>query len=247
MAMHGVTDYTNRHLADTTKNQEAAKALETGKGSGNSSTSDYISSLNKQVPYMSLEAGSSLPMAKDNKVNLLTINPKLLLKMKNSPEKEKEYVQRLKDIERAQKWLDNYMKSRGYTTKISHWYVDENGKASHLGYHVREDNLSPRLREERRKNAEKLIEKIKEQSAEKTKELEEALEEKAEAKANETKAAHRAEKLINDKMSVSKDGTICLSDPEIAAVIEAVKDKDRNKAGQNTVQTSAGIYLDMKI
>lgn len=73
----------------------------------------------------------------------------------------------LKDIESAQNWLDTYIKSQGYTTKVSHWYIDENGKASHFGYHVREDKLSPKLREERRKNTEKLIEKTKEQSAKK--------------------------------------------------------------------------------
>lgn len=48
---------------------------------------------------MTLEVGSGLSMDRDNKVNTLAVNPKLLEKMQNYPEKAKEYTQRLKDIE----------------------------------------------------------------------------------------------------------------------------------------------------
>lgn len=209
MIVNGVMNHTNKYPTNNEKYQEAGKSSETEKNTEKSSTSDYLDKLQKQVPHIDLK-----------------INPKLLFKMQNDPEKEKEYTQRLKDIERAQKWLDGYMKSRGYTTKISQWYIDENGKVSHLGYHVKEDKLSPKLREERRKNTEKLIEKTKEQSAEKKKEL--------------------AEQLLDSKMSAAVQGMVHLSDKEIQTVIKAAKEQNRSKAGCNG-QDAAGIYLDMQI
>lgn len=209
MIVNGVMNHTNKYPTNNEKYQEAGKSSETEKNTEKSSTSDYLDKLHKQVPHIDLK-----------------INPKLLFKMQNDPEKEKEYTQRLKDIERAQKWLDGYMKSRGYTTKISQWYIDENGKVSHLGYHVKEDKLSPKLREERKENTEKLIEKTKEQSAEKKKEL--------------------AEKLLNNKMFAEEQGKVHLSDKEIQIIIEAAKEQNRSKT-DGSEQDAAGVYLDMQI
>lgn len=79
---------------------------------------------------MKLQIGQGINLQNDGKVNIVDINPKLLEKMQNDPAAAKEYTQRLKDVESAQKWLDNYMKSQGFTTKASHWYIDENGKAT---------------------------------------------------------------------------------------------------------------------
>lgn len=100
-----------------------------------------------------------------------------------------------------------------------------------------------RLRLQRTK---KLIEKTKEQSAKKKKELEEALEKKREEKANEICAADSAQQLLDDKMSVSKDGKIYLYDKEIQTVIAAAQKAHRSEAGKNGLN-AAGAYLDMKI
>lgn len=225
MAVNGVTDYTNRYPINNNKYQEAGKTAETGKKNEGSSTEEYLEKLQKQVPTLRLESGSGLPLTKNNRMNLLTIHPKLLSKMQKDPEKEKESIQRLKDIEGAQKWLDGYMKSRGYTTKISHWYIDENGKASHLGYHVKEDRLSPKLREERRKNAEKLIEKTKEQADKKAEEL---------------------KKILEEKISADGDGMVYLTDAEIQSVIEAAGEKSGNQP-EKSKENATGAHVDVKI
>lgn len=81
----------------------------------------------KQVPYMKLQIGYGLNTNNEGKVNVLDVSPKLLEKMQNDPKAAKEYTQRLKDIEAATKWLDNYKKSIGHTVIVRYGYVDENG------------------------------------------------------------------------------------------------------------------------
>ena len=108
MAMEITSNYSSyaaQGMADNTK-KRAEKTSEPVKTNNTESTSDYLSKLQKQVPYMTLEVGSGLSMARDNKVNTLAVNPKLMEKMQNDPEKAKEYTQRLKDIENAQKYVD---------------------------------------------------------------------------------------------------------------------------------------------
>lgn len=155
--------------------ETSEKKTETAK---KNSDEEYLKDLQKKVPYIKLQSGYGIDTKNDGKVNIVDINPKFIETMRNDPEKEKEYTQRLKDIESAQKLLDSYMKMRGFTTKISHWYIHKNGKACHFGYHVREDKLSPKLQEERRKNAENLIERTKEKAAKKKEELDKVLEER---------------------------------------------------------------------
>jgi len=96
----------------------------------------------------------------------------------NDPQQEKEYTQRLKDIESATKWLDGYKKSRGMKTVYSHSYLDENGNFSHVAHYESDNTLMEKRRKERQENSEKLIEKTREEAAEKQKELQEELEEK---------------------------------------------------------------------
>ena len=152
-------------MADNTK-KRVEKTSEPVKTNNTESTSDYLSKLQKQVPYMTLEVGSGLSMARDNKVNTLAVNPKLLEKMQNDPEKAKEYTQRLKDIENAQKFVDGYMKAKGSKTKFSHWYVDENGNYSHIAYYEHDNTFYKKLSEKSRENIEKHIEKTREKAAE---------------------------------------------------------------------------------
>ena len=43
-------------------------------------------------------------------MDVLDINPKLLEKMQKDPKAAKEYSQRIKDVENAHKFVDNYLK-----------------------------------------------------------------------------------------------------------------------------------------
>jgi len=189
------------------------------------STSDYLNRLQKQVPYMTLEIGNGLSMTRDNKINTLVVNPKFLEKMKSDPEKAKEYTQRLKDIENAQKFVDGYMKAKGSTTKFSHWYVDENGNYSHIAYYEHDNTFYKKLSERSRENIEKHIEKTREKTVERQKELQEKLEE---------------------KIASSKDGTIYLTDTDIRAIIEAVREDNISKS-QKKEQQKVGANLDFKV
>ena len=124
-----------------------------------SNNEEYLKSLQKQVPYMKLQIGYGLNTSNDGKVNVVDVNPKLVEKMQNDPKAAKEYTQRLKDVESALKWLDNYKKSVGSTVIVRHDYIDENGNLSHFSVSIRKDEMNERLRKEAQENAEKQIEK----------------------------------------------------------------------------------------
>ena len=233
------------YVTNNYKNQGNETASEITKNSASNSTTDYLSKLQKQVPYMTLEIGNALSTARDNKVNTLAVNPKLLEKMQNDPEKEKEYIQRLKDIESAQKFVDNYMKAKGSTTKFSHWYVDENGNYSHIAYYEHDNTFYKKLSEKSRENIEKHIEKTREKAAEKKKELQEKLEEKRIVKEDEEETPSKAEKLLDDKIRTSKDGTICLYNTDVQVIVEATKDDNAVKADLRE-QEKVGTNLDLQ-
>ena len=248
MAMEITSNYSSyaaQGMADNTK-KRAEKTSEPVKTNNTESTSDYLSKLQKQVPYMTLEVGSGLSMARDNKVNTLAVNPKLLEKMQNDPEKAKEYTQRLKDIENAQKFVDGYMKAKGSKTKFSHWYVDENGNYSHIAYYEHDNTFYKKLSEKSRENIEKHIEKTREKAAEKQKEFQEKLEEKRTGQEDGTATPNKAEQLLEEKMSASKDGTIYLNDTDMKTIIEAAQEEE---AGKTVVkdQPQVGANLDLKI
>ena len=147
-------------------------------------------------------------------------------------------------------------KATGWTIVYQHSYIDENGKY-HCRMQTRNDGMlkmSAKMREERKKISEKLFEKTKEKAAERKEKLEETLEEKKAAKAEEgTKekvqeesAYNKAEQLINEKMTASKDGTIYLNDTDFRTIIETTQEED---AGKTTVkdQPQVGANLDLKI
>lgn len=115
-------------------------------------------------------------------------------------------------------------------------------------------NMSDKLWEERRKNSEKLIEKSKEKVVERKEKLEETLEEKKAAaieegttkKVSEESIYNRAEQFINEKMAVSKDGTIYLNDTDIRMIIEAIQEDGMDKTVIKD-QIQIGSNLDLKI
>ncbi len=241
--------YVAQSVADSTKKKETEKTSAATKTGNTESTSDYLSKLQKQVPYMTLEIGSGLSMARDNKVNTLAVNPKLLEKMQNDPEKAKEYTQRLKDIENAQKFVDSYMRAKGSTTKFSHWYVDENGNYSHIAYYEHDNTFYKKLSEKSRENIEKHIEKTREKTVEKQKEFQEKLEEKRTEKENEEDGPAipgKAEQLLDEKMNSSKDGTIYLNNTDVRTIIEAAREDGADKTAVKE-QAQVGANLDLKI
>lgn len=167
MAITGVSNYNSVYEStyasskkkavrkeETKETAAAQKSAETAKNSRNE---EYLKDLQKQVPYMKLQIGYGLNTNNDGKVNVVDVNPKLLEKMQNDPKAAKEYAQRLKDVESALKWLDNYKKSVGSTVIVRHDYIDENGNLSHFSVSVRKDNLNEKLRKEAQENAGKRL------------------------------------------------------------------------------------------
>lgn len=231
----------------STKKKGTENTSETAGGSKSRSTSEYVDELAKLVPSVELKVGNSFSTAKSGKT--LTINPQLLEKMQNDPEKEKEMKELIKGVESAVNMLDSVMNASGWSVVFKHDYIDENGKYRQIAL-VRNDfmlNMSDKLREERRKNSEKLIEKTKEKADEKKVKLEETLEEKKTEKAEDgTVTPNKAEQLLHEKMADSKGGTVYLNDTDIRTIIEAAQEKN---AGKTTVkdQPQVGANLDLKI
>ena len=251
MAMEITNNYSSyaaqSNAAGSTKKKETENTSETTGNSKPRSTSDYVNELAKLVPSVELKAGNSFSTAKSGKT--LTINPQLLEKMQNDPEKEKEMKELIKGVESAVNMLDSVMNASGWSVVFKHDYIDENGKYRQIAL-VRNDfmlNMSDKLREERRKNSEKLIEKTKEKAVEKKVKLEETLEEKKTEKAEDgTVTPNKAERLLHEKMADSKGGTVYLNDTDIRTIIEAAQEGD---AGKTVVkdQPQVGANLDLKI
>ena len=213
--------------ANSTKKKETEKTTETAGSSKAKKATDYANELAKLVPSVEFRVGNACVSDKSGKS--LTVNPKLLEKMQNDPEKEKDMKDMIKGVESMSKMAESIAKATGWTIVYQHSYIDENGKY-YCRMQGRNDGmlkLSDKLREERKKNSEKLLEKTKE-------------------KAQEESAYNKAEQLLEDKMIASKDGTIYLNDTDIKTIIEAAQEED---AGKTTVkeQAQVGANLDLKI
>ncbi|MCI9140733.1 hypothetical protein D7X25_20150 [bacterium 1XD42-8] len=267
MAITGVNSYNSvyENIYASSKKEEVKKeetketaytqkSIETAeKSSKSKSTAEYANGLEKLVPSAEFRIGNGFSTTKTGIT--LTVSPKLLEKMQNNPETEKEMKELITGVEAKNKLAENWNKMTGSTTVFRHDWIDENGKFHSFSQTKKEDKLNKKLREEAQKNAEKLIKNTKEKATEKKKELEETLQRKKEtekageetAKKTEDGSAYsRAEQLINGKMAASKDGTIYLNDTDIRTIIEAVQEED---AGKTTVkdQPQIGANLDLKI
>ena len=113
------------NAASSTKKKETENTSETTGNSKSRSTSDYVNELAKLVPSVELKVGNSFSTAKSGKT--LTINPQLLEKMQNDPEKEKEMKELIKGVESAVNMLDSVMNASGWSVVFKHDYIDENG------------------------------------------------------------------------------------------------------------------------
>ena len=231
MAMEITNNYNTYESAYAVQKTETEKVKTKENKAKRSSNEEYLKSLQKQVPYMKLQIGSAVNTKNDGKVDVLDINPKLLEKMQNDPEAAKKYGQRIKDVENAHKFVDNYLKSTGSTVVCSHAYLDENGNYCNFTVSVHKDTLNEKLRKEAEENARKQIEKTRENLKKKAEELEEKIEEKEQEPS--------VEEMIDKKVADFEDGSFYLDDKEMQQVIQ--------KAKEETAKKEMGIYLDMKI
>ena len=268
MAITGVSNYNSVYESTyTLSRKEAAKKEETKETAATQkstetakSSEEYLKNLQKQVPYIKLQTGYGLNTSNDSKVNIISVSPKLLEKMRNDPQAAKEYTQRLKDVESATKWVDNFEQSMGYTAICRHGYVDENGNFSNFAVVVRKDELNEKLRKEAQENAEERIEKARENARESTEQLVEKMTEKAEEnekkqenaaekkvlKEDETTTPNKAEQLLEEKIADSKDGTIYLNGTDMRTIIEAAKEDNAGKANTKQ-QARVGANLDLQV
>lgn len=222
----------NKEISGTNKKSQT-------EGSAEHKT-DYMNKLKKLAP--SVEFRTGFAPAGDKSGKTLTINPKLLEKMQNDPEMEKKMKELIAGVEKMEKIAEAFNKATGWTTVYRHSYIDENGNYCHIAM-SRNDymlNLSDKLREERRENAEKLLERQKENAKKKKEELEETLEEKADPS--------KVEKLFRKKieMAASKDGIIYVDDAEFKVILEAIKEKDAEKT-EKKEPMQVGANLDLKV
>lgn len=168
--------------------------------------------------------------------------------MRNDPEKEKEMKELIKGVESMTRLSESLNKATGWTTVFRHSYIDENGEYRHIAL-IRNDfmlNMSDKLREERRENAEKLLEKQKETAAEKKEELEEQLKEQKEAeeeKTDETSGKTRAEQMLEEKIAASKDGKVYMDDAEFKTILEAIREEEEKDSKKQQLQVGANLDL----
>lgn len=171
----------------------------------------YINRLQKYAPDMKVRAGRGILTGRGKNPCTLTIHPDILDKIKNDPEKERYYADRLKDIERAEKLARSVTGADGFTTEYSHWYIDKDGKIWHTARTVRRDKLNEKLRREAQENAEKHIEATREKARGTAREKAEELLERTKEKAADRKEALQemlekaAEEMPPDKQAEPSD------------------------------------------
>ena len=247
--------------ANSAKKKETEKTTETVESNKGKKTTDYANGLAKLVPSVDFKVGNACSSAKNGKS--LTVNPKLLEKMQNDPEKEKDMKDMIKGVESMSKLAESMAKASGWTIVYQHSYIDENGKY-HCRMQGRNDGmlkLSDKLREERRRNSEKLIEKSKEKAAEKEKELEgnkiETEEKKEDGEqeksgitiVKENTLLEKAEQMILEKLENSEKGEIYLDDDDMQKVIEVAREQEEKEAvkKQGNHANPVGANLDLQI
>lgn len=253
-------DVSKKETSETVEAQKNSK-VENGKTKG--STASYAKELARLAPSVDFKVGNSYSTSKSGKT--LTVNPQLLEKMQNNPEKEMKEM--IKGVESMTKLMDGIYKASGWSVVYRHSYIDENGKYRAVAC-VRNDfmlNMSDKLREERRENSEKLIEKSKEKATEKREELQKVLEEnKSETEDKKTDGEQeksgiivvkentpleKAEQMLLEKLENSENGEIYLDDGDMQKIIEAAREQEEEQADkkQDNHANVVGANLDLKV
>ena len=248
------SSYENLYTSNRTQKSETRETSETkAETTKKSNNEEYLKNLQKQVPYIKLQTGYGINTNNDGKVNVVDVNPKLLEKMQNDPKVAKEYTQRLKDVEAATKWVDNFEKSMGYTAICRHGYVDENGNFSSFAVVVRKDELNEKLRKEAHENAEKQIEKTRESVRQKAEQMEEKAEEVEEdgkmtiserTQDEKNTAKDKAEELLSERLENVTVGEVYLDNKDTQVIIAAAKNEEKDATKQFS---EVGDNVDLKI
>lgn len=263
MAMEVIGNYGNynyyarRDTAEAKERQGAPKAGEPGlareaEGADKpQSASEYLKKLQRQAPYLTLEIGGRLSMARDKRAGVLAIDPRLLKKMQEGPEAEKKFTQTIRDIERAEKTADAYYNALGgCVERTSHWYLDENGEFTHFAHTVRDDRLNKKLRKEAEENADKRIEKARKRSSEKLRELEKRMEKKRKElkvkKKEELAVPDKVKQILEKKEAFSKGGIVSLDRKEVLDIMGAIREEDAKKHA-GIAQAGVGGSLNLQI
>lgn len=232
MAMTVMSNYNNVYES---RNKNVTAKEETAQTTANSkqdSTSDYITKLAKLVPSVEFKVGNGFSTAKTGKT--LTVNPKLIEKMKNDPEQEKETMELIKGVESMTKLVDGINKATGRTVVYRHSYIDENGKYCSISYTKKDDKLNAKLREKTKKNTEQLIEKSKEKITKKKEDLQKILEKKKTEKGNQK--TDNIEEFINEKIASAENGIIYMNDKDMKSIMKAAEqNKQQNSFTANTM------------
>ena len=216
----GYNPYGNKYNTQTKKAEEKETAAIQKSSDTSTDDNSYFNELSKLAPSVEFRIGTAHAADKTGKT--LTLNPKLLERMQNDPEFEKDMKDMIKGVESMTKLADSFDKATGRTTVFRHCYIDANGKFSLCALTVKKDELNEKLRKEAQENTEKLIERTREKSHEKAEKLTEQLEEKRTEKADEELS--KAEELLKEKIDASDDGTIYMNDSEFWGIINAQKD-----------------------
>ncbi len=213
--------------AGSTKKKETEKTQETAENSKSKKTAEYANELAKLVPSVDFKVGNVCSSAKSGKS--LTVNPQLLEKMQNDPEKAKDMEDMIKGVESMSRLAEGMAKATGWTIVYQHSYIDENGKY-HCRMQTRNDGmlkLSDKLREERKKTSEKLLERSKEKAADK----------------EEDKTSDKAEQLLLDKAENSEDGIIYLNDEDMKTIMDSIKENAEQTTDKDTMTVGANLDL----
>ncbi len=191
----------------------SADALERGEQSRVQSAA--LASLQEKFPKMTFSAGTWLAgkNARNTGDNAnrwaFMLDPKLLEKISGDPEAESEYIQKLRDIERATAFAERFSNALGMKTVYCENYIDEDGQLHHASVLVRKDELNEGLRAQARENAEKIIERVREKNA---------------------GAADKLEELLN---KADENGELILGDDEMKLFGEAAKALDPTQNEEN--------------
>lgn len=232
--------YTAQQAAKKEETKEAAAAKQTS--DTGTSNNDYLSQLAKLAPSVKFSIGNGLSTAKSGLT--LTINPKLLEKMQNDPEQERETMELIRGVESATKLVESFHRANGSTTVYRHGYIDENGKYWSCAYTVKKDPVNEKLRKKAQENTEKQIERIRESIRKKKEELAEKLNEKIEERKAEKddEKPTQVEQLLNEKFAASKDGVIYFNDADFREILKAI----REDSADTQEQSAVGANLDLR-
>ncbi len=175
----GIGKLGNDYNSNFYQNVSGSKSIEKNENAIESeivrSSNDMLSTLQKKYPNLSLSLGSGINWKENNKSNNVIIHPNIIDKMKNDETVEKEYTQRLSDIEASFRFGDAIAASNGGTVTYRCTYIDENGKLWGGGIVEFKDSQNKKLREEAEENMHKRIEKNRELLREKTRKIEEKI------------------------------------------------------------------------